>query len=170
MTYDGPARALVHALKFHAHLAAAEVMAAQMAAALARAGPLDPAVPLDPAGPLVPSTALVPVPAAPGRLRRRGFDPADVLARRLSRRTQREVVACLRREGEGRQVGAGRAQRLRSGGGGAVVALGRTPPVALLVDDVHTTGATLHACANALASVGTRTVFAVTYARTVRRP
>jgi predicted amidophosphoribosyltransferase len=37
----------------------------------------------------------------------------------------------------------------------------------LLVDDVHTTGATLDACARALAAGGSRWVVAATYARTL---
>jgi predicted amidophosphoribosyltransferase len=156
VAFEGPARALVHALKFRSHLAAADAMAAT----LARAGPRDGL-----AGAATPP--LVPVPFAPARRRRRGFDPAELLARRLSARTGRPVVSCLRRRGGApRQVGAGRAVRLRAGG---IAVDGRAPPAALLVDDVHTTGATLDACARALASAGTRTVLAVTYARTVRR-
>jgi predicted amidophosphoribosyltransferase len=37
----------------------------------------------------------------------------------------------------------------------------------VLVDDVHTTGATLDACARALRGAGSSTVVAVTYARTL---
>jgi predicted amidophosphoribosyltransferase len=42
------------------------------------------------------------------------------------------------------------------------------PDVAILVDDVHTTGATLDACARALRGAGAREVRAITYARTLR--
>lgn len=167
VAYDGPARALVHALKFHAHLAAADAMAAQMAAAWPRGGPAAP----QPGPPATLAAALadaplVPAPFAPARRRARGFDPAELLARRLAARTGRPVVRCLRRaDGAGRQVGAARAARLRAAG---VVAHGRPPPAAVLVDDVHTTGATLDACARALRAAGTRIVGAATYARTVR--
>ena len=160
VAYDGPARALVHALKFRSHLAAAEAMAAQMAAALARAEARGGE------GGGARAAPLVAVPSSPARRRARGFDPAELLAGRLAARTGRPMARCLRRaSGAPRQVGAGRAVRLRAGG---VVAVERAPPTALLVDDVHTTGATLDACARALAAAGTREIRAITYARTVR--
>jgi predicted amidophosphoribosyltransferase len=37
----------------------------------------------------------------------------------------------------------------------------------VLVDDVHTTGATLHACAQALREAGAGRVVAITWARTL---
>jgi predicted amidophosphoribosyltransferase len=119
----------------------------------------------DPAGPG--AAVLVPVPALPSRRRRRGFDPAAVLAGALGRRLERPVVRCLeRRDHSGRQVGAGRAARRAPGR--LVVAVRASPPrAALLVDDVHTTGATLDACARALAAAGTVVVAALSYARTL---
>jgi predicted amidophosphoribosyltransferase len=48
-----------------------------------------------------------------------------------------------------------------------VVLAGPVPEAVLLVDDVHTTGATLAACARALAAGGAGEVRALTYARTL---
>jgi predicted amidophosphoribosyltransferase len=154
LAHEGPARALVHALKFRGALGIAGVMAAQVAAN-APPGLLD-------------GATLVPVPAPAARRRARGFDHAARLAAALGKRTGRPVVACLRRAGPGpRQLGARRAQRLAAGRV-VVVARGAVPPVVALVDDVETTGATLAACAAALRAAGARHVVAVTYARARR--
>jgi predicted amidophosphoribosyltransferase len=116
---------------------------------------------------LMGEAALVPVPALPSRRRRRGFDPAAALAGALGRRLERPVVHCLeRRDHSGRQVGATRAAR-RAPGRLVVCVRTPAPPAALLVDDVHTTGATLDACARALAAGGTVVVAALSYARTL---
>jgi len=48
-----------------------------------------------------------------------------------------------------------------------VRAVAPPPERVLLVDDVHTTGATLDACARALAAGGGRWIVAATYARTL---
>jgi predicted amidophosphoribosyltransferase len=48
-----------------------------------------------------------------------------------------------------------------------VATRGPVPDVATLFDDVHTTGATLDACARALSAGGTGQVRAVTYSRTL---
>lgn len=153
VAHDGPARALVAALKFRAGRRAARVMAAQMAVVL----PTE----------LLAEAVLVPAPAHPARVAARGYDQSVVLARALSRRTGLPVRHCLRRAGPAtRQQGARRDERLRAGRI-AVAAYGRVPAVVLLVDDVHTTGATLHACACALRDGGAARVVCVTYARTL---
>ena len=99
----------------------------------------------------------------------RGLDQADRLARALARRTGLPGQAALRRSGSGvRQVGASRAARLAPGRLN-VVAAGPAPAEAVLVDDVHTTGATLRAGAAALRAAGAERVVCVTYARALRR-
>jgi predicted amidophosphoribosyltransferase len=157
LAYDGVARELVGALKFRAALPLAHLMAAHIAANL----PPD----LRPAA--GEGLALVPVPPQPARRRRRGFDPATELADAVSRRLGVEVRACLRRRDHAaRQVGSGVAQRRRAGR--LAISLRAAPPArVLLLDDVHTTGATLEACARVLRAGGCREVAAVTYARTL---
>jgi predicted amidophosphoribosyltransferase len=161
LAHEGPARAIVHALKFRGAVRLVDLMAAQVVAN-APPGLLDGAV-------------LVPVPAHRARRRARGFDHAGRLATAVGGRTGQQVATCLRRSGTvRRQVGATRAARVTAGRvevrlDGAEGAL-PAPPVVALVDDVHTTGATLRACAAVLRSGGSRRVVAVTYARALSSP
>ena len=71
----------------------------------------------------------------------------------------------LRRRGPVRsQLGASRAERLQRGRIDVSVR-GPAPARVVLVDDVHTTGATLDACARALRRAGAGEVVALTWAR-----
>lgn len=154
LEYEGPARALVGALKFRGATGLADPMAALMAAA---------------APPERLCGALVPVPLHPVRRRRRGFNQAERLASALGRRTGLQVVDCLAREGSNlRQVGRDRSARL-AGPAGSVQPRGPVPARAVLVDDVITTGATLAACATALRAAGSEEVTALVFARTLGR-
>ncbi|HEX8074426.1 MAG TPA: hypothetical protein VF545_05545 [Thermoleophilaceae bacterium] len=157
VAYEGPARALVRALKFRGALRAAEAMAAQIAAA-APPGALD-------------RGRLVPVPLHPRRLRRRGFNQAERLAAALSARTGLGIHDCLERTGAAvTQVGRDRSERLAGVAGAvAIGAPAAVPSRAILIDDVATTGATLAACAAALRAAGAVDVTAVAYARTPGR-
>jgi predicted amidophosphoribosyltransferase len=153
VAYDGTARTLVHALKLRGMVAAADLMAAQIAAVAPPA--------------MLADGVLVPVPGHPRRRRRRGFDQAERIAAALGRRAALPVAGCLSRAGAAPpQAGAGRGQRLRRVGG-MIAVTGVAPGRAVLVDDVHTTGATLDACARALRAAGSTSVVAVTYARTL---
>jgi predicted amidophosphoribosyltransferase len=154
VAYDGPARELVKALKFHGATRLAEQMASLIAANV-------------PPG-LVGAT-LVPVPLHPARRRARPFNQAELIARAVAERTGLPIRDCLARSGDDRrQVGRGRAERLRRPAG-AVEAVGRVPSEAVLMDDVATTGGTLAACAHALRSAGTQHVTAIAFARTAGR-
>ena len=158
VSYEGPARALVRALKFRGAVGLVDAMAAQMAANA-------------PPG-LLEGRSLVPVPLHPARRRRRGFNQAEQLAVRLARRAGLALSDCLERSAGGArssQVGRGREERLRAVEGIRLRAGAAVPLRVLLVDDVVTTGSTLAACAAALERAGVREVGAVVYARTPGR-
>jgi predicted amidophosphoribosyltransferase len=146
--HEGVARSLVGALKFRRLLPVAELMAERMHW-------------------LVPGHllggAVVAVPAAPARLRRRGFDPAAELAAAFAAKLEAEPVLCLARRGSGHQVGRGRAERI--GHAPRIEAIAPVPRSVLLLDDVLTTGATLSACARALREAGAIRVVGATFAR-----
>jgi predicted amidophosphoribosyltransferase len=117
----------------------------------------------------VAGATLVAVPAHPSRARARGYDQAALLAAALARRTGAPLARPLRRGGPAlRQLGASRAERLRRGRV-AITATGAAPRRVVLVDDVHTTGATLDACARALRAAGCEHVTSVTWARALPR-
>ena len=99
---------------------------------------------------------LVPVPLGRRRARERGFNQSALLARELGRRWGLPVQEPLVRVREGAdQRGARASARARQVAGAFAVPPGGTAPGRpWLVDDVHTTGATLAACARALRAAG----------------
>ncbi len=118
---------------------------------------------------LTAETLLLPVPLHPRRLRERGFNQSELIARALGRRTGLPVLSrALYRTRETRaQAGLSAAERRRNVAG----AFGVRQPWAVerrtlvVVDDVFTTGATLRACAGPLRSAGAANVRALTVAR-----
>ena len=155
LAHEGVGRTVVRALKYDARLCVADAMAAQLAAGA-------------PSGMLGIGAALVPVPADPARRRARGYAHVELLSAALARRARLPVARCLRQAGHApAQVGRRRTERLARQPG--IRPVGRAPPVAVLVDDVHTTGSTLDACARVLREAGAESIVAVTYTRALRR-
>lgn len=111
---------------------------------------------------------VVPVPLHPARLRQRGHNQAELIARPLARRLGLPVKAALlartRPRPEKRRLT--RKERWSTVKGAYLAREGTVVDRrVLLVDDVFTTGATLDACSRALRKAGAARVSAVTVAR-----
>ena len=112
---------------------------------------------------------LLPMPLAPRRLSERGFNQALLLARRLARdKVEGQLLLRLRETGS--QAALDRRARQANVGGAFGLEPLRAQEVrgkaVLLVDDVMTSGASLHAAARALRQAGAARVSAVVLART----
>jgi predicted amidophosphoribosyltransferase len=170
---DAGAREAVHALKYGGLPRIARELAAAMAG-------------LEVPG--IDSAWLVPVPLGRGRLRTRGYNQSERLARALGRRWRRPVVDLLVRTRdtaaqtaltpEARRANVAGAFETRNAEGGTrngragACSAVRVPSSAferplILVDDVFTTGATLAEAARALERAGAGAVSAVTFGRAV---
>jgi predicted amidophosphoribosyltransferase len=145
--HTGPARALVHRLKYEGIRSAAELLATAL---VERWGP--------PPGPLVP------IPRAALRVWRFGVDPALELARAMAAISGTRVRIDLRAP----LWAAQRAGRRGTDRRPPRFATARTPVPGVLVDDVLTTGTTLRAAATALGAGPTLALVAT--AAPPRRP
>jgi len=102
------------------------------------------------------------VPATPAHRRRRGYDQAELLARRVARRLRVPSRALLRRGHDRPQTGLGREARRA---GPRLATRGQCPPVVCVVDDVLTTGSSLAAAAHVLREAGGERVLGLVVAR-----
>lgn len=159
---DGPARRLVHRLKYGDRTE----LAGPMGRWMARAG----------AELLADAEVLAPVPLHRGRLFARRFNQAAALAEAVARASgvPCDPLILERVKATAPQVGLTRAQRADNLQGAF-----RTPPErrqavagrrVLLIDDVMTSGATANACARALLRAGAEQVDALVFARVVTTP
>ena len=111
-------------------------------------------------------TLVVPVPTAPKRVRRRGYDQAQILARSLAAEKNLSVVNVLIRTTQDDQIGKRRNERLvQMNKAFEVKKNNLAGKTVLLVDDVLTTGATLESAARLLRQNGAVHVDAVVVAR-----
>jgi ComF family protein len=154
---DGPARTLVHRLKYSDRAELARPIASWMA----RAG----------VDILADADLLAPVPLHALRLWRRQFNQAAALATEISRRTGKpcDLNALRRFKATRSQVGLSRAQRAENVQGAFRITEGVTVRGLniVLVDDVLTSGATANAASRALLRAGAKQVDVLVFARVV---
>ncbi|WP_334157981.1 ComF family protein [Oryzomicrobium sp.] len=114
--------------------------------------------------------AVIPVPLHDERLRERGYNQAQELARPLARLLCRPLWddALHRVRATPSQAGESREERLKGVRAAFVAAEKVAEQRVLLVDDVMTTGATADACAHALKVAGATAVGVAVVARTLR--
>ncbi len=116
------------------------------------------------------------VPLHPSRLKDRGFNQAELLARIVSAHLNRPLVPLLKRirptEPQSQKSRRERLVALRGAFAPAAdrKVLGKMAGVrVLIVDDVYTTGSTLEECARILKEERVKSVVSVTFARSTRR-
>ena len=151
--YAFPLDRLLPRLKFHRDLVAGRVLAQAMAERCA---------------PLPRPDAVLPVPLHHARLRSRGFDQALELAQPLARALQLPLLdrALHRSKTTNAQSLLDAGARQRNLRGAFEISGARAMPAhVVLVDDVMTTGATLHAAARTLLAAGVQRVDAWVCAR-----
>lgn len=165
-SYEGGLRELIHLLKYEHVKPAANVLGRMLAEVMAE---------------LQPSfehkrVVVVPVPLHAGKLKQRGFNQAELIARCASKLVpfggQLELApdAMLRVRETASQIGLTRRQRRENLRGAFVVNCpGKIEgQEVVLVDDVLTTGTTASECARMLRRAGAMEVWVATVARTMK--
>lgn len=145
--HRGPAASLVHAFKFRGLPSAARAAGTVMAREMGRRPGLSG------------FDALVPVPLHPRRLRERGYNQAEILAREVGAMTGLPVLTILeRRRWAAPSWSVGRLGRKTALAGTFAVRAGCEKSAGgsrlLLIDDICATGTTLEECARALRETG----------------
>ena len=156
--YEGAPRDAVRWLKYRNVRALAPAMAAPMARELALTIPAP--------------FALAPVPLHPARLRERGYNQAELLAREVASTLGAPLRTDLLRRTRATeaQVGAAsRTARVRNVEGAFAARAALDGEAIVLVDDVTTTGATLESAASALLAAGAGSVYGLAFAYEERR-
>ncbi len=153
-TFDAPVQNALHRLKYRHDIGLGDALAVQLSGYVSNLNwPID---------------LVVPVPLGKKRLYERGYNQVGLIARPLSLsmniayapdalsrgRETRSQVGLSKLERHANVCGAFHAKQTRVNG-----------RIALLIDDVATTGSTLSSCAEALYAAGAQDVFAVTVAR-----
>lgn len=157
--YTEPADLLIHRLKVARRFTDVPMLAGLLADEVLRVWPQMPS-----------DLVVVPVPASRQAIRHRGFNPAAEVARAVARQLQRPYRSgVLIRQQEGRkQAMLGREARMRATSRLYRVVHDVVGARVAVVDDVMTTGSTMHSIARMLKRSGARSVHGLVIARTPR--
>ena len=113
-------------------------------------------------------TIVCELPTVPAHIRQRSFDHTRLIAKQLAKRRGYAYKPLLRRVGTERQYGSTRRVRLEQAARAFEVSQGANRPTGspvLLIDDVLTTGASLHFGAAKLREAGFDTIWVAIIAR-----
>jgi ComF family protein len=154
-SYRGSLEKVLHAFKFKRHDFFAAPLAELMESVVRARGDLE-------------FDVIVPVPMHRAKLRKRGYNQAELLARalghRIGIRCEQSLLTKMRDYGaQSRLARSERAANVHDAFRASPRAASRR---ILLVDDVITTGETIRACARALADAGAKRVAAAVVAKT----
>ena len=153
LTYEGVGKEVVHALKYRGYRAVVErLMAPLMVATLDVESRFD---------------AVVVVPLHRSRLRKRGFNQAEIMAKAVAKVINAPVSARMEAVRKTRDQVTLTAPQRKTNVSGAFRTREPMRGRVLLVDDVFTTGATMSECAKTLTRAGAAEVHALSLCRTV---
>ena len=152
--YAWPLTTLIQQFKYSGNLALAHVLAESMA--VAERAPVD---------------LIVPMPLGPARLRERGFNQALELARFAGTQTRIPIIvgACRRVDDRPPQASLPWRERAKNIRGAFVYNADLSGKKIAVVDDVMTTGATMHEIARTLRKAGAVEVHGWVVARTLKK-
>ena len=150
--YDETSRPFIADLKYRGVWASARVLGPAMAALIEESF-----------GDETADLTLTWAPTTPRRVRDRGFDQAEVLAREIGHRSNLRVERLLERVAGPAQTGRSRSERAH---GVAFIPTRSISGPVIVIDDVVTTGATFRAAGRALFDAGSSSVVAIALAAT----
>jgi ComF family protein len=155
--FDGHVRGAIHRMKYRGESARAAWCAAEMAELLTTFSK--------------PPDAICAVPLAPQRRRRRGFNQSELMGRALAEQVGLPYVEALERVRDtASQVHLTALERQRNVQGAFRARMSLDDLTLVVVDDVLTTGATMHACAEAARQAGAVRVMGLVLATDVWSP
>jgi ComF family protein len=146
--FNDPLREVIHHLKYADRVSLARPLGRMLRECVDREG--------------FEGTVVVPVPLHRRRERQRGFNQAELLAKMLGRKVDNKLLR--RRKNTPSQTGLSRSQRTLNLAG-AFEVCGPVAESIIVVDDVLTTGSTLHEISKTLKRAGAERVEVLTVAR-----